>query len=100
MKITEETIKHVAELSRLEFKEDEIGGFTAQMSDIIKMAEQLSAVDTTGVPETVQIVDRDTTFREDKPEHWQDRDTMLKNVPEKANGYIKVPVIINKDDND
>lgn len=66
-------IKHVATLSRLEFNDDEIGEFTEQMSSIINMADQLSEVDTEGVPETVQVVDRDTVFREDKPEHWQDR---------------------------
>ncbi len=101
MKITEDTIRHVATLSRLEFGDDEIGKFTDQMGSIINMADQLSEVDTTGVKETVQVVDRDTVFRDDKPKHWQgqDRETLMSNVPEKANGYIKVPVIINKDDN-
>ena len=102
MKITEDTIKHGATLSRLEFSDDEIGKFTEQMSSIINMANQLQEVDTEGVEETVQVVDRDTVFREDKPEHWQgqNRDTLMKNVPEKANGFIKVPVIIEKDDNE
>lgn len=101
MKITEDTIKHVATLARLEFGKDEIGKFTKQMDSIINMADELSAVDTKGVKETVQVVDRDTVLRDDKPQHWQgeDRDTLMKNVPDKANGYIKVPVIINKDDN-
>ena len=102
MKVTEDTIKHVATLSRLEFSDDEIGKFTEQMSSIINMANQLQEVDTEGVEETVQVVDRDTVFREDKPEHWQGQniDTLMKNVPEKANGFIKVPVIIEKDDNE
>ena len=55
MEITEDTIKHVATLSRLEFNDDEIGEFTEQMSSIINMADQLSEVDTEGVPETVQL---------------------------------------------
>ncbi|MDF7672275.1 Asp-tRNA(Asn)/Glu-tRNA(Gln) amidotransferase subunit GatC [Lactobacillus sp. ESL0701] len=100
MEITEDTIKHVATLSRLEFNEDEIGTVTEQMSSIINMADQLSEVDTEGVDETVQVVDRDTVFREDKPEHWQSRAELMKNVPEQANGFIKVPVIINKDEDE
>ena len=100
MEITEETIKHVATLSRLEFSDDEIGKFTEQMSSIINMADQLSEVDTEGIPETVQVVDRDTVFREDKPEHWQTREELMENVPEKANGFIKVPVIIDKDEDE
>ncbi|WP_212780083.1 Asp-tRNA(Asn)/Glu-tRNA(Gln) amidotransferase subunit GatC [Lactobacillus corticis] len=93
-------IKHVANLSRLEFDDAELSKFTSQMGDIINMAHQLAEVDTEGVPETVQVVDRDTTFREDVPAKPTDRDVMMKNVPEKANGFIKVPVIIDKDDND
>lgn len=97
-KVTKDTIKHVAVLARLEFNEDELEKFTPQMGQILNMAEQLQAVDTTGVTETVQVVDRDTVFREDVPEKWQTRDEMMKNVPEKSNGFVKVPVIINKDD--
>ncbi|WP_278960171.1 Asp-tRNA(Asn)/Glu-tRNA(Gln) amidotransferase subunit GatC [Lactobacillus apis] len=100
MEITEETIKHVAGLSRLEIDEKEIGKVTEQMGSIINMADQLSEVDTEGVEETVQVVDRDTVFREDKPEHWETREELMKNVPEQANGFIKVPVIINKDEDE
>lgn len=99
VKITKEDIKHVAGLSRLEFSEDELEKFTEQMGDIINMADQLAEVDTKDVPETVQVVDRDTVFREDKPKLWETREELMENVPEKADGYIKVPVIIDKDDN-
>lgn len=100
MEITQDTIKHVAALSRLAFSDEELGKFTAQMSDIINMANELGQVETDGVQETVQVVDRDTVFRADVPETWQTRDELMKNVPDKSNGFIKVPVIIDKDDND
>lgn len=101
MKITEAKIKHVATLARLKFSDDEIGKFTAQMNSIINMANQLQAVDTKGVPETVQVVDRKTVLRADQPQRWhQKRDDLMKNVPDKTNGFIKVPVIIAKDGND
>lgn len=90
----------MATLSRLEFSEDEIDQFTQQMDDIINMANTLSEVDTEGVAETNQVVDRDTVFRADKVEHWQTRKQLLENVPETSDGFIKVPVIIDKDDND
>lgn len=100
VKITKDTINHVAKLSRLEFNDNEIDKFTEQMGDIINMADKLAEVDTKDVPETVQVVDRDTVYREDKPEHWESRTELMKNVPEKADGFIKVPVIIDKDDNE
>lgn len=99
VEITKDTITHVAKLSRLAFSDQELDKFTKQMGDIINMADQLGEVDTTDVPETVQVVDRDTVFREDKPEHWESREELMKNVPEKVDGFIKVPVIIDKDDN-
>ena len=77
MKITKDEINHVAALSRLEFGEDKIDKFTEQMGDIINMAHQLAEVDTEGVPETVQVVDRETDFREDKPEHWESRAELM-----------------------
>lgn len=100
MKITKEEIKHVATLSRLEFKDEEIDQFTQQMDQIINMANTLGEVDTEGVSETVQVVDRDTVFRDDVAKHWQTRKELFSNVPETADGFIKVPVIIDKDDND
>ena len=98
-KVTNDTIKHVAALAKLEFSEEELAKFTPQMGKILEMAEELQAVDTTGVEETVQVVDRDTVFREDVPEKWQTREEMMKNVPDKSNGFVKVPVIIDQDDN-
>ena len=98
VEITKETIKHVATLSRLEFSDQELDTFTKQMDEIINMADQLAEVDTTDVPETVQVVDRDTVFREDKTENWQTKEELMENVPEKVDGFIKVPVIIDKDE--
>jgi aspartyl-tRNA(Asn)/glutamyl-tRNA(Gln) amidotransferase subunit C len=100
VKLTREDIAHIATLSRLSFDDKELDKFTKQMGEIIDMANQLQAVDTKGVPATTQVVDRDTVFREDQPEKWQSRSEMLQNVPDSSNGFIKVPVIIDKDDND
>lgn len=99
MKIIKDEIIHVAKLSRLEFNAKEIDKFTEQMGEIINMANQLGEVNTDGVEETVQVVDRDTVFRADEPEHWQSKAELMKNVPDKVDGFIKVPVIIDKDDN-
>ena len=97
-KVTNDTIKHVAKLAKLEFSDEELTKFTPQRGKILEMAEELQAVNTDGVEETVQVVDRDTVFRDDVPEKWQTRDEMMKNVPDKSNGFVKVPVIIDKDD--
>jgi len=78
MKITQEEVTHVANLSKLKFY----------------MVELLEEVDTTGVAPTTTMADRKTVLRPDVAEKGTDRDRLFKNVPEKDNYYIKVPAIL------
>jgi len=78
MKITQEEVTHVANLSKL----------------IVDMVELLEEVDTTGVAPTTTMADRKTVLRPDIAEKGTDRDRLFKNVPEKDNYYIKVPAIL------
>ncbi len=94
MAISEGQIKHVAKLSKLAFPEEELHGFTEQLGKIIDMVETLGEVDTEGVPVTTNVIYNKSVMREDVAVPGTDRELLMKNVPEKENGYIKVPVII------
>lgn len=96
--ISKDEIKHVASLARLEFSDDELQKFTEQMDDIIKMANELEEVDTTNVEPTMQVVFEDTTFRDDEVVLGQTREELFKNVPETKDGLIKVPAILDKEE--
>ncbi|MEJ6348744.1 MULTISPECIES: Asp-tRNA(Asn)/Glu-tRNA(Gln) amidotransferase subunit GatC [Holzapfeliella] len=96
--ISKEEIAHVAALSRLKFSEEELEMFTPQMDEIIAMAGQLQEVDTTDVVPTNLIVDEENVFRNDEVEKMQTREELLKNVPETKDGLIRVPSIIDKED--
>ena len=93
MKITQEEVTHVANLSKLKFSE-EAAEFATTLSKIVDMVELLSEVDTTGVAPTTTMADRKTVLRPDVAEEGTDRDRLFKNVPEKDNYYIKVPAIL------
>lgn len=95
MSISEEQVKHVANLSKLKFLEEEIHEFTKTFGKIINFVKQLDAIDTTDVAFTSNIVDSINVLREDIAEPSEDRDKLMKNVPEKENGLIKVPAILN-----
>ena len=94
MKITQEEVTHVANLSKLRFSEEETAAFATTLSKIVDMVELLGEIDTTGVEPTTTMADRKTVLRSDVAEEGTDRDRLFKNVPEKDNYYIKVPAIL------
>lgn len=94
MKISEEEVRHVAELSKLSFSEAETSEFATTLSKIVDMVELLNEVDTDGVPVTTTMTDRKTVMREDVAVAGDDRDELFKNVPQSENYYIKVPAIL------
>ena len=93
MKISEEEVRHVANLSKLSFSEEETTEFATTLSKIVDMVELLNEVDTEGVAVTTTMADRKTVMREDVAVAGDDRDELFKNVPQSENYYIKVPAI-------
>lgn len=94
MKISEEEVRHVADLSKLSFSEEETAEFATTLSKIVDMIELLNEVDTEGVSVTTTMADRKTVMREDVAVAGDDRDELFKNVPQSENYYIKVPAIL------
>ena len=94
MKITQEEVTHVANLSKLKFSKEDTAAFATTLSKIVDMVELLSEVDTTGIAPTTTMADCKTVLRPDVAEEGTDRDLLFKNVPEKDNYYIKVPAIL------
>ena len=85
MKISEEEVRHVANLSKLSFSEEETTEFATTLSKIVDMVELLNEVDTEGVPVTTTMADRKTVMREDVAVAGDDRDELFKNVPQSEN---------------
>ncbi len=92
--LTKEDVKHVAQLAKLEFPENEIQGFTDTLGKIIDMIETLNEVDTTGVEFTMNVADNESRMREDVAIAGWNRDELLKNVPTTENGFIQVPAML------
>ncbi|UQS83235.1 Asp-tRNA(Asn)/Glu-tRNA(Gln) amidotransferase subunit GatC [Bombilactobacillus thymidiniphilus] len=92
--LDKELVQHVAHLSKLEFDEADLEKFTLQLDEIIQMENELTAVDTTNVRPTTHIARQESTFRADEPQKGPSRTELLSNVPEQADGFIKVPSIL------
>lgn len=65
MALSKEEVLKIAQLARLELKEDEVEKFRTQLSGILDYVGQLSKVDTTGIEPIAQITGLQNVVRED-----------------------------------
>ena len=93
--LTIEDVERIAALAHLELTDEEKQLFTKQLADILSYAEQLQAVDTSGVPATahVNVTARD---RDDVPRPSLAVGDALANAPDAAPdaGLFRVPRVI------
>ena len=95
-KISEDQVKHVAELAKLKIADDQLPYFTTQLDQIIGLFETLSEVDTDGIEPTSSVTDQINVMRDDIADNWNQRQALLDNAPDTADGYIRVPTIIDE----
>lgn len=95
-KVSEEEVKHIAELARIELTQEESERFAREISDVLGYVEQLQEVDTDQVEPVSQITGKKNVFREDNAVDslQETKDIMAKNYPDKQDGYIKVRQIL------
>ncbi|HEX3037092.1 MAG TPA: Asp-tRNA(Asn)/Glu-tRNA(Gln) amidotransferase subunit GatC [Thermodesulfobacteriota bacterium] len=94
MKISKEVVQHVAQLARLEFKEEELDKFTEQLGSIFEYVEELGKLDTSNVDPTFHVLDLSTPLREDVVSPWLSSDEALENAPQREDDFFAVPKFI------
>ncbi len=92
---SEEQVKHVAKLARLELTDEETSRFAGQMNDILSYMKILEEVDTASVEPTFQVTGLENVTREDVIEKWCEREDLLATteMPVESN-QIKVKSVI------
>ncbi|HIQ49005.1 MAG TPA: Asp-tRNA(Asn)/Glu-tRNA(Gln) amidotransferase subunit GatC [Aquifex aeolicus] len=83
----------IANLARLQLKEEEIEVFQKQLGDILSFIDQLKELDTENVEPYIQKA-KATPMREDEPRLSLDREKALMNAPEKDNEFFIVPRVV------
>lgn len=91
--LTEDEVKHVAKLAKLELSEEDLTKFQKQLSEIIEFVDQLTEVDTKDVIPTSQVTGLENIFREDKIKPSFSQEEALANAPRKYKGYFVVKAI-------
>ncbi len=93
--ITEDVVRHVARLSRLELAPDEVERFRKQLERILDYVAQLNEVDTDGVqPTTHVLTSMKNVFRDDNVRPSLSPDEALSNAPARHQDFFKVPKVI------
>ena len=96
MKITDETVEHIAHLARLEFEGEEKGKIKQDLENIITFMEKLQEVDTDNVEPLVFMTNEKNRLRDDVAEVTITHEEALKNAPKKDSDYVRIPKVLNK----
>ena len=96
MKIDRSLINKLAELSKLEFNEEDAAEIQKNLGNILDLVEKLNEVDTESVEPLIYMNENVDVFREDKVKQVISKEGGLKNAPDKDSDYIKVPKVISK----
>jgi aspartyl-tRNA(Asn)/glutamyl-tRNA(Gln) amidotransferase subunit C len=94
MKVTLNTIKHVANLARLNLTSDEMNKLTFEMENILSYVDMLDELDMENVEPTAHIMSIHNVLRDDEIHDSFDREDILKNAPSQDKGCFKVPKIV------
>lgn len=93
-RISKEDVRHVADLARLSFSDEELDMYTKQIDDMIGFVEKLNELDTENVEPTTHVLELANVLREDEARDWLTQEEALKNAPEEKDGQVKVPAIL------
>jgi aspartyl-tRNA(Asn)/glutamyl-tRNA(Gln) amidotransferase subunit C len=96
MKITEETIDHIAHLARLRFEGPAKEAIRRDLENIIGFMGKLSELPTDNVEPLVFMSDEVNVLRDDEPEVTITQEQALKNAPKKDSDYFRIPKVLDK----
>lgn len=96
MKITEETVDHIAHLARLEFIGDKKQAILQDMEMILTFMEKLNEVNTDAVEPLIFMNSEVNKLREDVAVDTITQEEGLRNAPKKDSDYFRIPKVLDK----
>lgn len=94
MSVTNDDVRYVADLARLQFSDEETKKLAGEMSKILDFMETLEEVDTSGVEPLEHVIELEYRFRDDKKGASLSHEKALKNAPDADTDYFRVPRVI------
>lgn len=93
MQLTQDEVRHVAELAKLRLTDAEIEEYTDQLSAILDYAAVIQEVDTSHVPPTPFVLPLVNVMRDDEPRPSLSNEEALANAPDSADGFFRVRAV-------
>jgi len=93
-RIGRDEVERIAALARLALGDAEAGQLASELEAILGYAEQLSALETTGVEPTAHPIELETPLREDVAEPPLAPELALANAPEREGSAFVVPKVL------
>jgi aspartyl-tRNA(Asn)/glutamyl-tRNA(Gln) amidotransferase subunit C len=91
--ISEEQVRHVANLARLGLTDEEVERMGGQLGAILDSIERIQELDLDNVPPTANPLSLTNVFRPDEPKPELSREDALSAAPEPAADLFSVPRI-------
>lgn len=93
MLVDKEKIKHIADLSKIELKDNELNQLYKQVEQILEYVEQLDEI-----KDDIEPLDNLTgnynRLRDDVVVDFNNKEQILKNAPKSKDGFILVPKVL------
>jgi aspartyl-tRNA(Asn)/glutamyl-tRNA(Gln) amidotransferase subunit C len=96
MKISEETVDHIAHLARLEFEGEKKTAIKADLERIVDFMDKLQEVETGDVEPLIYMTEEVNRLRDDEPKVTLTQEEALKNAPKKDSDYFRIPKVLDK----
>ena len=94
MTLDNQAVAKIARLARIAVSEDEISHYASEISGILQWVEQLSEVNTDGVPQMASVSNITLPLREDVVTDGNQQAAILKNAPDSDYGCFVVPKVM------
>jgi aspartyl-tRNA(Asn)/glutamyl-tRNA(Gln) amidotransferase subunit C len=88
------TVKKVAHLARIEINEDNINQYQDDLSNIFSMIDRLEALEIHDIEPLNHPLEMTQRLRQDTVTENDQREQLMQNAPEKADGMFLVPTVI------
>lgn len=96
MKIDTSTVDKLADLAKLEFKDEAKERIISDLNRMLDFVEKLNELDTSSVAPLIYMSDERNVLREDDVRHDITKEDALKNAPKRDSDFFKVPKVIDK----
>lgn len=94
MAISEEQVRHVALLARLELSDDQVASFGEDLNSILGHIDSIQRLDLDGVEPTAHPLEVCNATRTDDTRPGLSQADALKNAPESQDGAFVIPQIV------